>query len=181
MLKPLLSKNDRVAYIVVGAFTIVLISVITLLEKVKLNVDLGFDPHWFARINAIINSAVSVILVAAVLAVKNRKLILHRSLMMTALVLSFLFLLSYVGNHLFTNPTYYPKDTGIWRTVYLVILSTHILLAGCILPFVLFTTYRALTADFTAHKKLARWTFPVWLYVSVTGVVVYWMISPYYN
>lgn len=181
MLKPLLPKNDRLAYIVTGVFTLVLIVVITLLEKVKLDVDLGFDPHWFARINAMLNSAVSLLLVIAVWAVKQRKLILHRNLMMTALVLSFLFLLSYVGNHLFTNPTYYPKDTGIWRTIYLVVLSSHILLAGCILPFVLFTAYRALTADFDAHRKLARWTFPVWLYVSVTGVLVYLMISPYYS
>ena len=100
--------------------------------------------------------------------------------MFTAIVLSSLFLVSYVLHHLLTESTSYPKDAGTIRVFYLIILLTHIVLAGVILPFILYKAYRALTAEFDKHKKLARITFPIWLYVSVTGVIVYLMISPYY-
>ena len=114
--------------------------------------------------------------------------------MMIALILSILFLVSYIAHHLFAGEakfgdsnhdgTVSPDEivlAGKTRIVYFFILGTHILLAAIILPFILFTTYRALTAEFTKHKKLARITWPLWFYVAVTGPVVYWMISPYYR
>ena len=110
------------------------------------------------------------------------------------MTLSILFLLSYICHHLFAGETIYGETDGIkglsdaelnaagtMRTVYLAILITHIPLAGLALPFILFAAYRALTVDYEKHKKLVRIIFPVWLYVAVTGVIVYLMISPYYN
>ena len=96
-----------------------------------------------------------------------------------SMVLSMLFLISYICHHLLTASTSYGGE-GWVRTVYYFILITHIILAAVILPFILFTTYRALVAEWPAHKKIARITWPIWFYVSVTGVIVYLMISPYY-
>ena len=96
-----------------------------------------------------------------------------------AIVLSCLFLISYVCHHLFTGETKF-GDTGTIRYIYYFILGTHIVFAGIILPFILFTAYRAMTGEWQRHRKLAKITWPIWLYVAVTGVVVYFMISPYY-
>jgi putative membrane protein len=126
-----------------------------------------------------LNSIVAVLLVLALAAVLNRKYETHKRLMITAMFLSILFLVSYICHHLFTGETRYGGE-GIPRTIYYIILFTHIPLAGLILPFILFTAYRGLTADWSKHKKLARITWPIWLYVAITGVVVYVMISPYY-
>ena len=100
--------------------------------------------------------------------------------MLAAMVLSILFLISYICHHLFAGETKF-GGTGTAKMIYYIILGTHIPLAGLILPFILFTAYRALIAEFPQHKKLARITWPVWFYVAVTGVIVYWMISPYYE
>jgi putative membrane protein len=106
--------------------------------------------------------------------------VLHKKLMLSAMILSILFLISYICHHLFAGETKF-GGTGTSKMIYYIILGTHIPLAGLILPFILFTAYRALIAEFPQHKKLARITWPVWLYVAITGVVVYWMISPYYS
>ena len=100
--------------------------------------------------------------------------------MLLAIVLSVLFLLSYIAHHLLAGETKFGGE-GISKTIYYLILFTHIPLAGIILPFILFTAYRALTGEYDRHKKLTRITWPVWFYVAVTGVIVYWMICPYYN
>jgi putative membrane protein len=100
--------------------------------------------------------------------------------MMIAIVLSVLFLISYIGHHLLAGETKF-GGTGLVKILYLIILLTHIVLASTSLPYILFTSYRALTADFAKHKKMARIIYPIWLYVAVTGVVVYLMISPYYR
>jgi putative membrane protein len=100
--------------------------------------------------------------------------------MLWAMLLSVLFLVSYICHHLFTGETPY-GGSGLVRLVYLFILFTHIPLAGIILPFILFTAYRGLTAEYDKHRKLAKRTWPLWVYVSVTGVIVYLMISPYYT
>jgi len=100
--------------------------------------------------------------------------------MLGALVLSILFLVSYIAHHLLGGETKFGGE-GFVRTLYFIILSTHIFLAAVILPFILFTTYRAMIAEFPAHKKLAKITWPLWFYVAVTGPIVYLMISPYYH
>jgi putative membrane protein len=128
----------------------------------------------------LINGTVSVLLVAALVAVKTKNFELHKKLMKGAIYLSVIFLVTYIGHHMFAGETEFPKENSM-RGFYLVILSTHIVLAAIILPFILFTAYRALIAEFPEHKKLARYTWPIWFYVAVTGVIVYFMISPFYK
>ncbi|WP_295233299.1 DUF420 domain-containing protein [Sediminibacterium sp.] len=194
MLKPSIAKNDRLANWLIGIFSLVVFIVVVVLGKFKLDVELGFDVHIFATINAFVNASIAVVLVAALVAVKKKNYELHKKFMITALVLSILFLLSYIAHHLLAGEAKYGDSNhdglvdeaeklaaGAMRMVYLVILITHIILAAIILPFILFTAYRGLTSEFPAHKKLARITWPLWFYVAVTGPVVYFMISPYYN
>jgi putative membrane protein len=180
LLTPLLQKNDRQAKVLIGIFSFVVFAAVVLLGNIKLDVDLGFDIHIFATINAVINATIAVLLVAALVAVKKGKYLLHRQLMMSSLLLSVLFLVSYITHHLLSGSTVYGGE-GFIRTVYYIILVTHIFLAAIILPFILFTAYRGLTGEYAAHKKLAKITWPLWFYVAVTGPLVYLMISPYYT
>lgn len=179
MLKAVLVKNDKKARTLIYLFSFIVFAAVVLLSRVKLDVDLGFDVHFFAQANAIINSTVAVLLVAALVAVKTKKYRVHKNLMIAAMLLSVLFLISYICHHLFAGETKFGAE-GISKTIYYIILFTHIPLAGLILPFILFTAYRALIGEWPQHKKLAKITWPIWFYVAVTGVVVYWMISPYY-
>ena len=180
MLEPAWKKNDVKAKRLIVALSIVVFTAVVILGRVKLDVRLGFNEHIFAGINAVINSAVSLLLLSALLSVKMKNYLLHKRLMITAIILSCLFLISYICHHLFSGETSY-GGTGTIRYVYYFILGTHIILAGVILPFILFTAYRAMTGDWIKHKRLARITWPIWFYVAVTGVIVYLMISPYYN
>jgi putative membrane protein len=179
MLEPVLQKNDKRARWVIWILSFVVFAVVVNLGALKNKIDPGFDPHIFARINAVINSIVTLLLAAALVAVKQKKYLLHKRIMLTALVLSVLFLISYILHHLMAGDTKF-GGTGAIRIVYLFILITHILLAAIILPFILFTAYRGLTSDWPRHKKIARITWPIWFYVSATGVLVYLFISPYY-
>jgi putative membrane protein len=179
MIAPSIKKNDKTAKVLIYTVSFVVFAAVVLLSKIKLTLDLPFSPHVFATVSAIINSLVAVLLVAGLVTVKQKKYELHKKIMITAIVLSVLFLLSYIAHHLLTDETKFGGE-GMIRTIYYVILFTHIPLAGIILPFILFTAYRALIGEYEAHKKLTRITWPVWFYVAVTGVVVYWMISPYY-
>lgn len=194
MLQASISKNDKKASWLIGIFSVVVFTAVVLLGRVKLELNLGFDVHIFATINAFINSAIAVLLVAALVAVKNKNYQLHKKLMMLALILSILFLVSYIAHHLLAGEARFGDSNhdgilsedeklqvGTIRVVYYLILGTHIVLAALILPLILFTAYRALTAEFPAHKKLAKITWPLWFYVAVTGPIVYWMISPYYT
>lgn len=180
MLSPSLQKNDKQAKWLIGIFSFVVFAAVVILGRVKLDVEVGFDVHIFAKINAVINSLVAVLLVAALIAVKKKNFLLHKKLMMTAMVLSVLFLVSYIGHHLLAGDAKFGGEGSI-RYVYYFILATHIFLAAIILPFVLFTAYRAMIAEWPAHRKLAKITWPIWFYVAVTGPIVYLMISPYYT
>lgn len=180
MLPPVWRKNDARARIFIIAVSVIVFVAVVVLGRVKLNVELGFDEHIFAKINTVINSTVSVLLLAGLLAIKNQKYILHKRIMLSAMVLSCLFLASYICHHLFAGETKFGGE-GTIRYIYFFILGTHILLAAVILPFILFTAYRALIGEWPQHKKLAKLTWPVWFYVAITGVVVYFMISPYYT
>ena len=190
---PVFEKNDRNARIFIWSASIIVFIGIAFLSRVKLNLSLNFDPHIFATINAGVNSIVAFLLIAGLLTVKSKNYIAHKKIMLAAISLSVLFLISYVCHHLFSGDTKYgdlnrdgilsPDEkalAGSVRYVYYFILITHIPLAGIILPFILFTAYRALSGDYRRHKKLARITWPIWFYVAVTGVIVYLMISPYY-
>ena len=180
MLPAVWKKNDARARALIIAVSVIVFGAVVALGKVKLDVQLGFDEHIFAKINAAINSTVSVLLLFGLIAVKGKKYLLHKRIMITAIILSCLFLVSYICHHLFTGETKFGGEGSI-RYIYYFILGTHIILAAIILPFILFTAYRSMIGEFARHKKLARITWPIWFYVAVTGVLVYFMISPYYN
>ena len=179
MLEASIKKNDKRANVLIIIFSVIVFVAVVFLSRIKLEVELPFNVHLFAKINAVINSMVSFLLLVGLLAVKRGNYRLHKKVMMTAMVLSLLFLVSYICHHLFSDSTSYGGE-GFVKGVYYFILITHIILAAIILPFILFTSYRALIAEWPGHRKLAKITWPIWFYVSVTGVVVYWMISPYY-
>ncbi len=194
MLEPVWKKNDKKATILIIIFSTVVFAAVMLLSRVKWQVDLGFNVHLFARLNAWINSVVALLLVAALIAVKLKNYKLHRNIMLTAMFLSILFLISYICHHLFAGETRFgdvnhdgvltemeKEAVGNSRMIYYILLGTHIPLAGIILPFILFSAYRALIGEFDKHKKLVHITWPIWFYVAVSGVIVYWMISPYYQ
>jgi putative membrane protein len=179
MLPAIIQKNDKKASILIIVFSVIVFVAVVFLSKVKLEIDLPFNVHVFAKVNAVINSMVSFLLLVGLLAVKRGNYQLHKKVMMTSMIPSFLFLVSYICHHLLSDSTSYGGD-GISRLFYFGILISHIILAAVILPFILYTSYRAMVAEWPAHRKLARITWPIWFYVSVTGVIVYLMISPYY-
>jgi putative membrane protein len=196
LLQPAWKKNDTKARNLIIIFSVIVFAAVSVLGKYNLagKVTLPFDVHLFASANAFINATVAILLLAGLIAVKSRKYLLHKKVMMLAMLLSVLFLISYICHHLFAGETMYGETDGIkglsdaektaagtMRIVYLIILATHIPLAGLALPFILFAAYRALTGEYEKHKKLVRIIWPVWFYVAVTGVIVYLMISPYYN
>jgi len=194
MLTATWKKNDRKAWIVIVLFSVIIFTAVSILGRVTLDVNLGFDPHIFAKANAVINSVVALLLLCGLIAVKTKHYLLHKRIMLTAMVLSILFLASYICHHLFAGEARFGDidhngvlseaekiNAGSMRMVYYFVLATHIPLAGIVLPFILFTAYRALIGEFEKHKKLVRITWPVWFYVAITGVIVYLMISPYYG
>ncbi len=182
MLTPILKKNDRQANLLIWIVSCVVFVAVAFLTNFKplKDLNLGFNVHILALVNAVINGTVSVLLVWALIAVKNKKFELHKNIMLLAISLSSLFLVSYIGHHLLSGETKYGGAHDGKFYFYLFILITHIALATIILPFILYTAYRSLTGEYEKHKKLAKYTWPLWLYVSVTGVLVYWLISPYY-
>lgn len=135
--------------------------------------------RFLPPIYAIINGLTALLLIAAFVAIKKKNINLHERLMKIGLLLSALFLIMYVAYHMTSDPTPYGGQ-GVMKTVYYFILISHILLSVAVIPLVLFSFVRALSKQFDKHRKLARITLPVWLYVAVTGVIVYLMISPYY-
>ncbi len=139
----------------------------------------GYDTSFLPPIYATINAITAVLLVVGVMAIKNGKRHLHQKLMTSAIVFSALFLILYVAYHITSDHTPFGGEGGI-RTLYFVLLISHIVLSVGIIPLVLVTYVRALAERFDRHKKIAKITFPIWLYVAVSGVVVYLMISPYY-
>jgi putative membrane protein len=174
-----LNTPEPLAKRIIWSVSGVVFLAVVLLNRIQLPAPAGFDVHIFALANAIINSAVSVLLALGVASAKVRNWRLHRQLMMSAIILSALFLVSYILHHLFAGDTPY-GGTGFMRVIYYAVLFTHIPLAAITLPFILLTAYRALKADHPAHRRLARRVWPVWFYVSVSGVAVYLMISPFY-
>lgn len=163
------------------AVSILIPVVVAILFNVKLK-DLGYDVDplpFLPPIYAAINGLTAVVLVVGVLAIKNRNKTLHKRLMTSAIALSLAFLVMYVAYHMTTDSTKFGGE-GFIKIIYFFILISHIILSIAVIPLVLITYVRALAERFDRHKKIAKITFPIWLYVAVTGVVVYLMISPYY-
>jgi len=174
--------NDTKKYNkLITVVSIVIPVVVALLFGIKLK-DFGFDVeplNQLPPIYATINGFTAMLLVAAVVAVKNGKLKLHENLIKVAMLCSIVFLALYVAYHMTSDSTPF-GGTGYIRTVYFFILITHIILSIVIIPIVLITYVRAMVGNFPLHRKIAKYAFPLWLYVAVTGVIVYIMIAPYY-
>lgn len=151
--------------------------VVALLFSVKVDVTL---PVFLPPIYASINAFTAILLIVAVWAIKNNKRVLHERLMKIAILCSVIFLVLYVLYHMTSDSTKF-EGVGTIKYIYLFVLVTHIVLSIVVIPFVLITYVRAITNNFEKHKKIAKFTFPLWLYVAVTGVIVYLMISPYYK
>jgi len=173
---PLDKKRDPYQLLIV-IVSIAIPIVVGVLFRVRIP---GYNLSVLPPIYATINGLTAVLLVAAFLAIKNGKRERHERLMKACMVLSAAFLVLYVLYHMTSDSTPYGGDGPI-KYVYYFILITHILLSVGVVPLVLFTFSRGIRSDFARHRKLAKVTFPIWLYVAVTGVVVYLMISPYYN
>lgn len=158
------------------ALSIIIPLAIAMLFSVKIE---GYDFSFLPPIYATINGITALVLLMALWAIKSKKRNLHQNLMKTAIGLSAVFLVMYVAYHITSDSTPFGGEGWI-RNLYFFILITHILLSIVVVPLVLFTFSRALSGSFEKHKALARFTFPIWMYVAITGVVVYLMISPYY-
>ncbi len=163
---------------IIIAISLLIPAVVTALVFVKIPVE-GINLLFFPKFHATLNSITTILLTSGFFFIKQKNIKMHKACMFSAIGFSVVFLMSYVFYHSISEPTRFGGE-GMIRSVYFFILITHIVLAAAVLPFVLFTVYRALTKQFAQHKKIARWTLPVWLYVAVTGVVVYLMMAPYY-
>ena len=174
-------KNDRLYLVIIGVLSVVipvLVAVFLYLpEFFKISDgEFGFLPH----LNAMLNSATAISLLAGLYFIKKKNQVAHKTAMYTAFSLSALFLVSYVIYHSQGNHTLHPKDHPL-HTVYLILLTSHIILSAIVLPLVLTSIYFAITKRFDKHRKIVKWSWPVWFYVAVSGVAVYAMISPFYG
>jgi putative membrane protein len=195
--KEVLSKqNDKTVFKIVLAISILICVVVIILNQKLIPVPDTFPSFIYKlpMVNAILNGSCSLLLIASLWAIKNKNIQLHKKLNLTAFLFSSLFLLSYVTAHYFIPDTIYGDvnhnhmlDTdelasvSSIRPIYLVILLSHIFLAVIVLPLILLSFYYGLKDDRVKHKKLTRFSYPMWLYVTITGVIVYAFIAPYYN
>lgn len=175
-------NNDKLVFRIVLGISIAVFAVVVILNRKLIpspDVTPAFVKH-LPLLNACINGTCSVLLLLSLYFIKKRNILMHKRINLTAFALSSLFLVSYVLFHFFAEETRFPLDNPM-RPVYLIILLTHIILAAIVLPLVLMSFYYGLQNNVTVHRKLVRFSYPIWLYVTVTGVVVYLMISPYYQ
>ena len=185
----LATKLNRIAWLLTAA----ILGLVVVMRKVRIPLPEGVDFSFLPPLHAGINALPACTLIAALVAVKCGRISLHRRLILAAMGLSVLFLLSYVAYHFTTNEIKFgdanhdglvdaveKATVGSMRTYYLLLLISHIVLAGVSLPFILFTFIAGWTNQFEKHRRLARWVFPIWLYVAITGPVCYWMLRPYY-
>ena len=178
-MKTLISPNRfTVNLIIVLSVAVPLVVVLLMNLDTRTNI-LGLEVGSFPFFHAVINGLTAILLFVGYLLIKSKKRILHRNVMISAFVLSVVFLVSYVISKISHEPVPFGGE-GFMRYLYFFILITHIVLSGIIIPLVLFTMYRGLTGQYQKHKKIARWTFPIWMYVAITGVLVYVFMYPYY-
>lgn len=174
------SKDKLFFRFAIGISVVVLIAVIILNRKILPVPDVL--PSWtyfLPKLNAIINGTCSLLLIWSLLEIKKKNIQKHKAINLTAFALSAIFLVSYVLYHWMAPETTYPADSSI-RPFYLFILASHIILAAIVLPLILISFYRGLQMQVELHKKIVRFAYPIWLYVTITGVIVYLMISPFY-
>ncbi|MFN4083175.1 MAG: DUF420 domain-containing protein [Bacteroidia bacterium] len=174
------TQQDKIVFRVVMALSfVVFIAVIILNRKILPTPDeLPSWTYFLPKLNAIINGTCSILLILSYYFIRKKDIETHKKINLVAFILSALFLVSYVVFHWLAPETRYPENST--RMIYLVILVSHIVLAAIVLPLVLLSFYRGLQMQVELHKKIVKIAFPIWLYVTITGVIVYLMISPYY-
>ena len=170
-----MSQNNKYS-IWIKIISVAIPVVVAILFRVRIEYEL---PIFLPPIYATINAITALLLVLALLAIKSKKIQLHKRLMQSCIFLSLIFLVMYIAYHMTTDPTQF-KEEGYIQVLYLFVLISHILLSIALIPLVLISYVRAFQKEFVSHKKIAKITFPIWLYVAITGVIVYVMISPYY-
>ncbi|MGO1752650.1 MAG: DUF420 domain-containing protein [Psychroflexus sp.] len=179
-MKTNISKFDKYAVPTIITLSILVpIIVLVLMYLPERSNLLGVDVGTFPFFHAIINALTALLLIIGYRMILKQKRKQHQFFMMTAFALSVVFLVSYVISKISNDPVPYGGE-GLLKGIYFFILITHIILSAIIVPLVLFTIYRAISGNFEKHKKIARWTFPIWLYVAITGVLVYLFMYPYY-
>ena len=152
---------------------------VAILFGIPTKLNLGSWTKSLPHINALLNSLTALCLVIGYLFIKNKNIKLHRLTMLFAFVMGSVFLVFYVLYHISNKATSF-GEVGTIKVVYYILLISHVILAAVVVPFVLYAVYFALSGQIDRHKKIVKWTLPIWLYVSITGVIVYFMISPYY-
>lgn len=174
------TKIDRIALPVIVGLSVLVPALVLVLMFLPERYDIvETQVGTFPFFHAVLNFTTAVLLMVGFYFMKKENYIAHRNVMITAFVLSAIFLVSYVISKASNDPVPYGGE-GILRSIYYFVLITHIILSGIIVPLVLFTMYRGLTGEYKKHARIARWTFPVWMYVAVTGVMVYLFMAPYY-
>jgi len=171
--KARLQVLDRIAF----GITLIALVALGMMRRVHFATDMHLD--FIPPLNAAINTIVAIALILARIKIKRKEVAGHRKLMKTAMVLSLLFFVLYLAYHFTTPETQYCYEDWT-RTVYFLLLVSHILLAAIVLPFILMSFNRAITGHIEMHRKMVKWTFPLWLYVAVSGPLVYWMLRNCY-
>jgi putative membrane protein len=173
-------KNEKRIFRIILSISIVVFLTILILSRLPKSDHIPFFVPFLPKLNAFLNGTCSLLLIISLYFIRQKRIDIHKKLNITAFVLSSIFLVSYITFHSFGVETKFPADNPL-RPIYLSILITHIFLAAIVLPLVLISFYFGLTMQVKKHRKITRWSFPIWLYVTVTGVIVYLMISPYYR
>lgn len=174
------TKSDKIVVPIIVALSILVpVLVLILIYLPERYNFLGLATSTLPLFHAVLNASTAVLLLLGFFLIRKGNIKMHRNVMITAFFLSCIFLISYVISKISHEPIHY-GGTGILRPIYFFILISHILLSAIIVPLVLFTMYRGLSGQYAKHKKIARWTFPIWLYVAITGVLVYLFMIPYY-
>lgn len=170
-------KENKLIIYGIYVFTVIVFILVLILHRLPSPATPPSFIYFFPKLNAFINGSCFVLLISSLVAIKSKNVALHKKLNTSAMLLSVLFLLSYVTYHLFTEET---KYLGDFKFLYFFFLATHIVLAAVSLPFILLAYYRGFIGDVQKHRKLVKITYPMWLYVTFTGVLVYIFLAPYY-
>lgn len=170
----LAKKLNKIAYVI----SIVVLLFVLMMRRIKIETDIDFSflPAFHSSLNAL----TAILLIIAFVLIRQKKITAHKNIMFAAMITSSLFLLSYVTYHITTPETLY-CGVGSIRIVYFILLISHVILAAVIFPFILFTLIRGYTMQVEKHKKMAKWVFPLWLYVAITGPILFLMLQPCYN
>ncbi|WP_417611242.1 DUF420 domain-containing protein [Owenweeksia hongkongensis] len=174
-------NSDKVAVPVIVTLSIVVplaVAALILFPDV-LSIDMGIERSTLPAFHAILNGSTAILLILGLWFIRNKNITAHRAAMLTGFGFSAIFLVSYVISKLNAEPIPYGGE-GFLKGLYFFVLITHIVLSVPVLPLAMFAIYRGLSGEYGKHRKIVRWTFPIWLYVAITGVLVYLFMAPYY-